>query len=141
MQAAKLQTTPGRSKKSMFDYREIRSFELADDLVTIASRLHKIYIRMDAHNVLQKLKHRTVDLSINVVEATSLQDHPEKALLFEMSFESLKDVRYELSKARTLGLCSEPEFFHSYKIVNELERNLCSLIASSQRKKLLAAQG
>jgi hypothetical protein len=141
MQTTKLQTASARSKKSMFDYREIRSFELSDDLVTVASRLHKVYIRMDKHNVLQKLKHQTVDLSINVVEATSLQDHPEKAMLFEMSLESLKDVRYEFSKTRTLGLCSEPEFFHSYKIINELEKNLCSLVSSFQRKKLLAAQG
>lgn len=116
----------------MRDHTKLRAFELADELVILIYVITKQFPREEIYGLMSQIRRAAVSVPSNIVEGCGRENPKEFLRFLEISFSSLREVKYQLSLSERLGYFEKEESFE-LKIL-ETEKVLSSLIKSLRLK-------
>jgi four helix bundle protein len=93
----------------MRDWKKLRAFELADELVLAIYRDGDEWPPSQRYSLTQQIQRAVVSVASNIVEGSSRVSEREYLRFLEIAHGSACEVQYQLSVARRLGFSSNVE--------------------------------
>lgn len=87
----------------MRDYRKLKAFQLADELVMRVYRETLDFPKAEQFGLTSQIRRSAVSIATNLVEGSARSSQGEYVRFIEISFGSCWELRYQLSIARRLG--------------------------------------
>ncbi len=87
----------------MRDYRKLKAFQLADELVMAIYRETVDFPKAEQFGLTSQIRRAAVSIATNLVEGSARSSHVEYVRFIEIALGSCWEVRYQLSIARRLG--------------------------------------
>ena len=86
----------------MRDHRNLRAFQLADELVLDVYRATKTFPRDEMFGLTSQLHRAAVSIASNIVEGCARQSQGDFVRFLDTAFASAREVEYQLSIAARL---------------------------------------
>ena len=86
----------------MRDHRNLRAFQLADELVLDVYRATKTFPRDEMFGLTSQLRRAAVSIASNIVEGCARQSQGDFVRFLDTAFASAREVEYQLSIAARL---------------------------------------
>ena len=86
----------------MRDHRNLRAFQLADELVLGVYRATKTFPKDEMFGLTSQLRRAAVSIASNIVEGCARQSQADFVRFLDMAFASAREVEYQLSIAARL---------------------------------------
>lgn len=86
----------------MRDHRNLRAFQLADELVLDVYRATKTFPREEMFGLTSQLRRAAVSIASNIVEGCARSSQADFMRFLDTSFSSAREVEYQLSIAARL---------------------------------------
>ena len=86
----------------MRDHRNLRAFQLADELVLDVYRATKTFPRDETFGLTSQLRRAAVSIASNIVEGCARQSQGDFVRFLDTAFASAREVEYQLSIAARL---------------------------------------
>ena len=93
----------------MRDHTKLRAFELADGLALEVYRLTGSIPRQEQFGLTSQLRRAAVSCASNIVEGCARKGEADYVHFLDVSYGSAREVSYQLSLARRLGLLPDRE--------------------------------
>jgi len=90
----------------MRDHRNLRAFQLADELVLGVYRATKTFPKDEMFGLTSQLRRAAVSIASNIVEGCARQSQADFVRFLDMAFASAREVEYQLSIAARLEYLS-----------------------------------
>ena len=87
----------------MRNYRNLKAFELADELVLMVYKATKMFPRDELFGLTSQLRRAAVSIPSNIVEGASRDTEAEFLRFLDMSYGSASELDYQISLAYRLG--------------------------------------
>ena len=117
----------------MRDYRKLRAFELADELVLLVYAVTRSFPEDERFGLTSQLRRASISIPSNIVEGCSRDSQADFARFVEIAFGSAREVEYQLSVAFRPGYVDRQAFnkatdvaVETCKVLNGLLRSLRS---------------
>jgi four helix bundle protein len=94
----------------MRDYRKLRAFELADELVLMVYRTTKTFPKEELFGLTSQLRRAAVSIASNIVEGSGRESEAEYVRFLNMAYSSASEVCYQLSLAYRLGYLKDGSY-------------------------------
>ena len=91
----------------MRDHRNLRAFQLADELVLDVYRATKTFPRDEMFGLTSQLRRAAVSIASNIVEGCARQSQGDFVRFLDTAFASAREVEYQLSIAARLEYIPE----------------------------------
>jgi four helix bundle protein len=114
----------------MQDYKKLRAFELADELVIAVYHLTRHFPTDEKFGLTSQLRRAAISIASNIVEGCSRESQIDFARFIEIAFGSAREVEYQLSVAQRLELTDLSEFAAPTDLSNETCKVLNGLLRS-----------
>jgi four helix bundle protein len=86
----------------MRDHRNLRAFQLADEVVLDVYRATKMFPKDELFGLTSQLRRAAVSIASNIVEGCARQSQADFVRFLDMAFASAREVEYQLSIATRL---------------------------------------
>ena len=93
----------------MRDHRNLRAFQLADELVIDIYRATKSLPRDEMFGLTSQLRRAAVSIASNIVEGCARQSQADFVRFLDIAFASAREVEYQLTIAERLGFLPAEE--------------------------------
>lgn len=90
----------------MRDHRNLRAFQLADELVLEVYRATKAFPKDEMFGLTSQLRRAAVSIASNIVEGCARQSQADFVRFLDMAFASTREVEFQLSIAARLEYLS-----------------------------------
>ncbi len=117
----------------MRDYKKLRAFELADDLVILIYMITKTFPKEEAYGLTSQMRRAAVSIPSNIVEGCSRESKSEFLRFLEIAFSSLKELHYQFSIAIRLTYVNLDDIDKCELKLSETGKVLGALIRSIKR--------
>ena len=87
----------------MRDHRNLRAFQLADELVLAVYRATKLLPQEEMFGLTSQLRRAVVSIASNIVEGCARESQPDFVRFLDIAFASSREVEYQLTIAERLG--------------------------------------
>jgi four helix bundle protein len=118
----------------MRDHRNLRAFELADDLVLAVYSATKTFPHDEMFGLSSQLRRAAVSIASNIVEGSARNSQADFLRFLDMAFGSIREVEYQLTIARRLGYTDDKVSKTLAGQADETARVLAGLIRSLRPK-------
>ena len=112
----------------MRDFRKIKAFQYADDLVIEIYRLTQNFPKDEIYGLTSQLRRAAVSVAANIVEGASRQHQRDYLHFLFMAKSSLSEAEYLLSLAVRLGYLGAKDFERMNALANSAAKTLYGLI-------------
>ena len=117
----------------MRDHRNLRAFELADQLALAVYQTTKTFPKDEIFGMTSQIRRAAVSVPSNIVEGCARNSNADFLRFLDIAFGSGRELEYQLSLATCLGYIDQGESQQLDAIVNELMKVLSGLIKSQRR--------
>ena len=114
----------------MRDHRNLRAFELADELVLAVYAATKTFPPDEMFGLTSQLRRGSVSIASNIVEGSARNSEADFLRFLDMAFGSIREVEYQLTIASRLGYTSDQISHTLAKQADETARVTAGLIRS-----------
>jgi len=124
--------TAGLEETAMRDHTKLRAFSLADELAIAVYKLTTAMPRQEQFGLTAQVRRAAVSCASNIVEGCARTSESDYLHFLDIAYGSAREVAYQLSLARRLGMlsegtsCSQVEAtaLETGKVLNALIRSL-----------------
>lgn len=110
----------------MRDYRKLKAFELADELVLMVYTATACFPKEEMFGLTSQIRRAAVSVPSNIVEGCSRNTEKDYLHFLDIAYGSTKELMYQLSLARRLGYVKDTADIESK--VEEIAKVLSGLI-------------
>jgi four helix bundle protein len=111
----------------MRNHKNLKAFELADEVVFIIYKATSGFPREEIFGLTSQVRRAAVSIVSNIVEGCARESQREYARFLEMSYGSLKEVQYQISLAMRLEYMSAKQAEELITKMTSTEKVLSSL--------------
>ncbi len=119
----------------MRDYRKLRAFELADELVLSVYYATRSFPREEMFGLTSQLRRAAVSIPSNIVEGSARDSLADYLRFLNIAFSSAQEVGYQISLASKLGYLGKKDQEKLEPKTHELAKVLNGLISALKQKK------
>jgi four helix bundle protein len=116
----------------MRDHRNLRAFELADQLALEVYKATKAFPKEELFGLTSQMRRAAVSVPSNVVEGCARQSKAEFIRFLDIAFGSGRELAYQMSLASRLKYMTEEDSQRLEAIANEMLKVLSGLIKSQR---------
>ncbi|MFH1778318.1 MAG: four helix bundle protein [Candidatus Omnitrophota bacterium] len=121
----------------MRDYKNIKVYQLADDLVIEIYKVTKNFSREELYGLTSQLRRAAVSVPANIAEGASRQHKKDYLHFLYIARGSLAETEYLLHLAHRLGYLSNKEFEKISQLKQEATKAMFGLITSVEKETKL----
>ena len=114
----------------MRDHKQLRAFELADELALLVYRASAEFPRQEQFGLTSQLRRSAVSTASNIVEGCARQSKADYIRFLDIAHGSACEVEYQISLARRLGYLDEQASSQLQQAATETAKILNGLIRS-----------
>ncbi len=118
----------------MRDYKNIKAYQFADDLVIEVYKVTKDFPKEELYGLTSQLRRAAVSIPANIAEGASRQHKRDYLQFLYVARGSSAETEYLLHLANRLGFLSDDEFDKIDKIKQESAKTLFGLINSVEKE-------
>lgn len=118
----------------MRDFRKIKAFQYADDLVIEIYKMTQRFPKDEIYGVTSQLRRAAVSVAANVAEGASRQHLKDYLHFLSMAKSSLSEVEYLLSLVSRLGYLNPKDYERIELSAQKTARTLFGLIQAVRRE-------
>jgi four helix bundle protein len=118
----------------MRNYRNLKAFELSDELVLMVYKATKMFPRDELFGLTSQLRRAAVSIPSNIVEGASRDTETEFLRFLDMAYGSASELDYQISLAYRLGYIEKNLYSSLSDKSTETAKVLNGLIRSLRRK-------
>jgi len=118
----------------MRDFRKIKAFQYADDLVIEIYKLSQKFPREEIYGLTSQLRRAAVSVAANIVEGASRAHSKDYVHFLHIAKSSLAEVEYLISLASRLGYLAPGDFKKAEGLADKAARTLYGLIQSMKKE-------
>jgi four helix bundle protein len=118
----------------MSDYKELRTWQNARQLVKLIYAIAKRLPKYELYDLGSQMRRAVISISLNIAEGHQRGTWKEYVHFLYISRGSAAEVEAQLIHCRDVGYFSEEELIPVMNLVIEVRKQLSSLIASVKRK-------
>jgi len=115
----------------MRDHTKLRAFELADELAILIYRGTAKFPKEEMYGLTSQMRRAAVSVASNIVEGCARDSQADYLRFLYIAFGSLRELHYQLSLSKRLGLLPnedssliEPKTIEAEKVLNGLIQSL-----------------
>lgn len=120
----------------MRNYRNLKAFELADELVFMVYKITKTFPKDELFGLTSQLRRAAVSIPSNIVEGASRDTESEFLRFLDMSYGSASELDYQISLAYRLGYIEEIPYSELREKSTETAKVINGLIRSIRKKAM-----
>lgn len=120
----------------MRNYRNLKAFELADELVLTVYRVTQNFPKAELFGLTSQLRRAAVSVPSNIVEGASRDTEAEFLRFLDMAYGSAAELDYQISLAHRLEYLEEPLYRDLRTKSSETAKVLNGLIRSLRQKPM-----
>ena len=117
----------------MQDHRNLRAFELADELVLAVYRATRSFPKEELYGLTSQLRRAAVSVPANIVEGCARQSRKELLNFLRIAHGSLREAGYYIDLARRLAYIAQPAARTLTDRYEECARVLSALLDTVKR--------
>lgn len=114
----------------MRDYRKLRTFELADELVLEVYRATTTFPRHEQFGLISQMRRAATSMACNIVEGCARTTEADYLRFLDISYGSARELEYQISLALRLGYMQDADYQRLAKMCDETCRVINGLIRS-----------
>lgn len=118
----------------MRDYKKLRAFELADNLVLAVYQVTHKFPREEQFGLVSQLRRAAVSVATNIVEGSARNSEADFLRFLDIAYGSVREVEYQLRLSVRLGFVPETEYQSVDELCAETAKVLNGLIRALRRK-------
>ncbi len=118
----------------MRDYRNIKAYQLSDDMVVEVYRLTKDFPREELYGLTSQLRRASLSVPTNIVEGASRNHKRDYLHFLYISRGSMSETQYLLHLAKRLNYLDESNYESLNHLTEESARTLYGLIVSVEKE-------
>ena len=118
----------------MRDYRNIKAYQWADNMVLEVYKLTKIFPKDEMYGLTAQLRRAAISVAANIVEGASRQHKRDYLHFLYIARGSLAEVEYLLHLANRLGYVNKGEYDSIDGIRLQTAKTLFGLIEAVQKE-------
>jgi len=118
----------------MRNYRNLKAFELADELVLMVYKVTKVFPKDELFGLTSQLRRAAVSIPSNIVEGASRETEAEFLRFLDMAYGSASELDYQISLGCRLGYLKESVYKELSAKSSETAKVLNGLIRSLRQK-------
>lgn len=119
----------------MRDHTKLKAFHHADELVLMIYEISQKFPKEEIYGLTSQIRRAAVSVPSNIVEGSARETEQEYLRFLEISFSSLRELKYQISLALRLGFCRDIKKVEAKLI--ETEKVLSALIRSLRKERLI----
>jgi four helix bundle protein len=119
----------------MRDHTKLRAFELADEVAILTYQLTRKFPKEEIYGLISQMRRAAVSVPSNIVEGCARDSQTEYLRFLDIAFGSLRELHYQLSLAKRLGMFGDKCDTNIESKIMETEKVLNSLIRTLRGKK------
>jgi four helix bundle protein len=112
----------------MRDHNNLEAFKLADEIAVMVYRITSGYPKTEIYGLTAQMRRAAVSAASNIVEGCTRISQKEFLRFLEISYGSLKELRYQFTLSFRLEYCDETAFAQGDKKMHEAEKVIGCLI-------------
>lgn len=116
----------------MRDHRQLRAFQLADELVLAVYQATRCFPPDELYGLRSQIRRSAVSVPSNIVEGCSRATDADYARFLEIAFGSLRELSYQLDLSHRLGFIEEAGWKTCQSLFIEADKVLVALIRSKR---------
>jgi four helix bundle protein len=116
----------------MSDHRDLRAFELADQLALEIYKATRAFPKEEVFGLTSQMRRAAVSVPSNIVEGCARQSKAEFVRILDIAFGSGRELAYQMSLASRLKYMTEEDSQQLESIANEMLKVLSGLIKSQR---------
>ena len=120
---------------NMRDHTKLLAFQKCDQLAVMMYRATSNFPLEERFGLTAQLRRCAVSAPSNIVEGAARSSDPDYLRFLDISFGSLKEMRYQWSLAHRLEFISEARFAHVDAHLEEAVKTLAGLIKRNRSKR------
>lgn len=117
----------------MRDFKKLKAFILADELVLMVYHATKSFPRDEVYGLTSQIRRAAVSVPSNIVEGCSRDGHGDYLIFLSIAFGSLRELHYQSGLANRLGYIKNNEISNFETKFIETEKVLGALIRSLKK--------
>ncbi len=117
----------------MRDYRKLRAFEVADDLVLAVYEASRNFPREEQFGLTSQVRRAAISVASNIVEGCARSSERDFLHFLDMAYGSAREVGYQITLAQRLGYLSNASFKALVSKSDEAAKVLNGLIRSFRK--------
>ena len=118
----------------MRNYRNLKAFELADELVLMVYKATKAFPKDELFGLTSQLRRAAVSVPSNIVEGAAKDTEVEFLRFLDIAYGSASELDYQISLANRLGYMQEAVYNELRTKSTETAKVLNGLIRSLRKK-------
>jgi four helix bundle protein len=112
----------------MRDHTKLRAFELADEVAVLVYRVTTKFPKEELYGLTSQMRRAAISVPSNIVEGCARDSQPDYLRFLYIAFGSLRELHYQLSLSKRLGLLCDKDFSPIEPKIVEAEKVLNGLI-------------
>lgn len=117
----------------MRDHRQLRAFQLADELVLLVYRTTCDFPKEEVFGLRSQIRRSAVSVPSNVVEGCAKTSSLEHLRFLEIAFGSLRELSYQLELSHRLGYVKKTDWDALAKRLEETDKVFTALFRSRRK--------
>ena len=118
----------------MRDFRKIKAWQLADDLVVAVYELSKGFPREEVYGITSQLRRAASSVAANIVEGASRESRKDYAHFLQIARGSLAETQYFLHLAKRLAYLDDAQAVAAESLAKETFACLHGLILAFRKE-------
>ena len=119
----------------MRDYKKLRAFELADEVVEMVYQATSDFPKEELYGLTSQIRRAAVSVPSNIVEGCLRDSQGDFLRFLYIAFGSLKELHYQIILSNRLGFLKNDKLKNLDPKIIETEKVLNGLITSLRRKQ------
>jgi four helix bundle protein len=114
----------------MRDHTKLKAFELADEVALLTYQVTSVFPKEEMYGLTSQMRRAAVSVPSNIVEGCSRPSQVDFLRFLVIAFGSLRELHYQLSLSKRLGLTGNLDLSQIEQKIIETEKVMNGLIQS-----------
>ncbi len=117
----------------MRDHRQLRAFQLADELVLLVYKVTRDFPKEEIFGLRSQIRRSAISVPSNVVEGCAKTSSADYLRFLEIAFGSLRELSYQLELSHRLGYMGETDWTDLAQKLEETDKVFTALLRSRRK--------